>query len=321
MKWLCLLIGIFSWLTLSPAVFAQFSGSVGTEQVAITLDPQYPNPGDTVIATLEDYSVDTSGATRVWLVNGSEQTNLQNQRTVTFIAPAVGQSLALTAQLQFTDKPSVTASKTITPNYLDVIIEPQTYTPVFYSGRALPVHGGLVNLTALVSDASGLVNQSEYSYNWQLNGSSVYGGARKGGYRAQITVPYGRNSIVSVSVQDQTGATIARRLVNVPSVPVSLKFYELSTLYGLSDQAITDSIALIGNSTSIRAVPYYLDTRASLYSLFTKWEIDGTPITTGDDPFEISLRKQGVGNGRIDFEVRNTKELMQGDAASFTVTY
>lgn len=301
---------------------AQFSPDVMGDAVSIMLNPQFPSPEESVTATLDDYAIDSTGATIAWFQDGTEITQARNMRAITLIAPEAGQATRLNARLLFTSKPSIEASVVITPVYVDVIVEALTYTPVFYQGRALPVHGGLVNLTALIHNKTGLINPAGYTYNWQLNSNSVYGGPRTGNNRAQITVPYGRNSVVTLSVTDSAGKLIVRRTISVPSIEVDLEFYEVSTLYGLSQRALTAGIALIGNSTTIRAVPYNLDNRAVSGNLFTEWKINGVRTNPGDtDPFEISLKRQGMGSAAVSFKVRNLTELLQGDEQSFQVQF
>lgn len=301
---------------------AQLSTSIIGEGVRIATEPQYPSPGETVTATLDDYSINSSGASISWYFDGTEIQNARDKRMITFSADPNGRRTDIEVRLAFTNKPAQNAIHTIKPVYLDLIVEPQTYTPVFYQGRALPVHGSLVNLTALAHTETGMVATANYSYNWQLNGNSIYGGPQKGNNRAQITIPYGLDSIVTVTVQDQSGTIITRRLVSVPSVPVQIEFYEVSTLYGLSHRAIGTTMNLIGNSSTIRAVPYYLDTRAVNSSLFSEWSINGRKNQTiTNDPFEINLQRSGVGGAQISFKIRNLAELIQGDEASFQVKF
>jgi len=301
---------------------AQFSGTITGEAVSIRVSPQYPNPNETFTATLDDYAIDATGAVITWLQNGIEIPSTQNSRSITLRAPGAGDTIDVTARLQFTNKPSLEANVSITPVYVDVIVEPLTYTPIFYQGRALPVHGSLVNLTALIHNRTGLVNPAGFTYNWQLNSKSVYGGPRTGNNRAQITVPFGRSSIVTLSVTDNTDKLLVRRLISVPSVEVDLEFYEVSTLYGLSQRALLDTVTIVGNSSTFRAVPYNLDNRAVLRNLFTEWEINGLRTSTTDtDPFEISLKRQSAGDATIGFKVRNLTELLQGDEQSFRVEF
>lgn len=320
-----IIIGALFIIPLIPSTtHAQVGGDITGitgDGVAIVLDPQYPNPDEQVTATIDDYSMNNTGAVITWYFDGLSAPAVNNLRTITFTAPAVGTTMNVVARLTFPDGRTVESKRIITPLYLDFIIEPQTYTPAFYQGRALPTKGSLVYINALLQTQDGPVDSSKYSYTWTLNNKSVYGGARYGNSWAAITVPHGSASIVTIAVQDSSGTTVARKLFALPAVNVEIQFYEISTLFGLGTKAVTDSVILTGNSTSIKAVPYYLDTRAVSSNLFTEWRINNQKAQTGNnDPFEINLTGGVSGNAVVSFKLNNLNELLQSDERSFRVT-
>ena len=301
---------------------AQLNSGVAAGSLLITLEPAYPQPNEAVTATIDDYSLNASGATIIWSIDGVEAANVTNQRSIGLTAPELGKSVKISARLVMPGTFPVEASKVITPYYFDVIIEPQTYVPVFYQGRALPVFGSQVNVSALLHDKNGMVPAGDYTYNWQFNGNSIYGGAKKGTNRAQITIPYGNASIVAVTVQDKNGITVMRKLVSIPAKKVVLRFYEQNILYGLSKKSIGDTFRLVGNNTTIRAVPYNIDMRAGNRNLMTSWSIDGIKIPNQNtDPFEINLGRNTAGQAVVGFQVRNLATLLQGDERTFRVSF
>jgi hypothetical protein len=301
---------------------AQFNGNVSAGSLLITIEPEYPQPNEPITATIDDYSLNATGATIVWLIDGVEAVNVVNQRSIKLTAPALGKSMKIGARLVTPGKFPVDASKIITPLYFDLVVEPLTYTPVFYQGRALPVFGSQVNVTALLHDITGVVSPSNYTYTWQFNGTSIYGGPKNGTNRAQITVPYGNDSIVAVTIQDKSGVTVMRKLVSIPSKKVSLRFYEQNILYGLSKKSIGSTLHFVGNNTTIRAVPYNIDMRVGNQNFLTQWSIDGLKTNTGNtDPFEINLERQTSGQALVSFQVRNLVTLLQGDEQSFRVSF
>jgi hypothetical protein len=306
---------------LAPICYAQFTGDITGQGVSITLQPQYPNPGDTVTASIDDYAYGGGGGEIIWQRDGVELTDSKNQRTVTFTAGNVGEPMNISATVRFGNGQTFTAKQTITPNFLDIIIEPHTYTPVFYQGRGLPTLGSTVYVTALLSTGNGLVAASDYSYRWQLNGSSLQGGAVRGGYKTKIEIPYGLTSIVTVSVVDPAGNTVARGLVEIPSTDISIRFYEVSTLYGLMRKSIGEKLPFIGNSTTIRAVPYNLSLSSVDENLITKWSIDNREQSaSAKDPFEINLRRGSGNTSQVMFTLQHSTEFLQSKE-SFTVNF
>lgn len=316
---LILLVGFFC---LGNTASAQFDSSFIGDAVNITLSPQFPGPGDLVTVELDDYSIDSSGATISWILDGNEIPAYKNLRTISVISPTVGKTVTIEVRLIFSNKPTISAKTSIKPLYVDVIVEPQTYTSVFYQGRALPVHGSVINLTTLIQGSTGMFNPQEYTYNWQLNGKSIYGGPRAGNNRAQIVVPFGRNSLIGLTITSKSGEVVGRKVVSIPIQDVEVIFYENSTLYGLSERAIGESLTLVGNSSTIRAVPYYLDAQSISRSLFSEWKINNQVTNTETrDPFEINIQRQGDGEARVSFKIRNLSELLQGDEESFRVQF
>ncbi len=322
MRFFSLLLLLLLALPLSNSL-AQVGGSISDimgENVTIVLDPQYPNPGDQVTATIDDYALNGSGATITWFFDGLSAPSVSNSRTITFTAPPVETPLTIVARLTFRDGKKLEAKRILTPLYLDLIIEPQTYTPLFYNGRALPTKGSVVNINALLQNKRGPVNSADYSYSWTLNNKSVYGGARPGGNWAQITVPHGQNSVITIAVQDKNNNTVARKLVAIPTSELDVQFYEINSLLGLGQKAITSEFFMTGNSASIKAIPYYLDTRAINDNLFTKWSINNRTVTTiNSDPFEINLERGLTGSAVVSFKMRNLSELLQSDESSFQI--
>ena len=303
-------------------ISAQVSSDIVGDSIKINLDQQYPNPGQGVTATLDDYAINNTGASIAWFADGKNIVNTNDSRSITFTAPGVGQSMEITVKLISSSGQTLTAKQVIKPVYLDLIIEPQTYTPVFYEGRALPVNGSIINLNALLGNETGLVDTSKYTYNWVLNNNSVYGGPRKGNSWAQISIPYSKEALVSVTVQDRSGVTIARKTVRIPIKNVGLEFYEVNTLYGLSNKAVGNTLTLIGNSTSIRAVPYNLDKRVAGSGLFSQWSINSQVVNNpNNDPFLINLTRSTGQKATVGFKLRNLDELVQGDEKSFSVQF
>lgn len=320
---------LFGTLLLLPLIPITTHAQIGSDITSITgagvtivLEPQYPNPGDQVTASIDDYSMNNTGAVITWYFDGLSAPSVTNLRTITFTAPEIGKTMTVVARLTLPGGQIVESKRLISPLYLDLIIEPQTYTPAFYQGRALPTKGSLVYINALLQTKNGPVDSLKYSYSWTLNNKSVYGGARSGNSWAAITVPHGSASIITIAVQDESGTTVARKLFTLPSVNVEVQFYEINTLLGLSTRAVADSVILASNSTSIKAVPYYLDTRSVNNNLFTQWSVNNQIIQTeNNDPFEINLNRGVSGNAVVSFKIRNLNELLQSNERSFSVTF
>jgi len=281
--------------------------------LSIVLSPEFPNPGEIVTATIDDYSIGGTGNAISWRINGETQTDANNHRSITFDAPRAGESLTVSASLSGTSG-SHNTSRTITPYFLDLVVEPQTYTPYFYKGAAMPIFGSQVLLTALLHTQNGPVDASQYTYRWRLGTAVVNGGPVRGGFQTYVTLPQGRNHTISVDVQNNSGTIIARKTINIPVVDIEVQFYEYDALYGLHNRALRNGQPFVGSNMNIQAVPYYMDNLRSVSEYNMEWRVNNrlTGIVS-DNPLEINL---GANTQSINFKIRNTKALLQGGEAS-----
>lgn len=302
-------------------VAAQVSVPAVTSGPRITLSPQFPAPGDRVTATLEDQSGVVDQSTIAWKLGTTSLPETANARSISFVAgePMVGQTIS--ASLAPRGGQSIVVNETFTPRYLDLIVEPQTYVPPQYPGRPLPSHASQVRVSAVLNGKNGLENPDAFNYLWKLNNTVIGGGQQRGGDQIVYTVPHGRSHTISVEISNQSGQTVARRGVTIPVAEVTVQLYESSPLYGLGTRVVSNPVRMIGTSMTLEAVPYYLDTRALTGNLYTAWELNGRKVSSSNSAFELTLERRGQGNGKVEFEVRNLNELLQGDKVNTTIAF
>jgi len=98
---------------------------------------------------------------------------------------------------------------------------------------------------------------------------------------------------------------------------------EGNSLLGLSHIVASNPLFMIGNSTTIRAVPYNLDVFADSTLLFTEWRLDNVRQEVNvRDPFEISVVSNGFsGSTRVNFKLRHLEALIQGGERNLTIQY
>lgn len=310
---------------LAPDALAQGNNMIyGNQSLSIDLSPLYPSPEEPFTATINDYALPVSSTGIRWFIDGKLQDTEVNERKISATAKAVGQKTTIEAVLTLASGGTISVKRVINPVYLDIIIEPQTRTPAFYKGRALPSIDSLVNATALINGNA--ISPNDLLYSWRLNDQALSGGTMRGKNIVTFTMPRGRFATLSLDVQNLNGETISRHIFDLPSVSPDLSFYATSPLYGLTTKAIRDTIPLISDSFSIRAEPYYLDLRTYNDPDLLEWKLNGVRSAGGsDNPYEITLAKNESlvlgGKTTINFHVRNTTQVLQGAQASFVVSY
>lgn len=310
-------IFIFAPLSFS---LAQINSSLINQEPSIDLEPQYPSPNQTFTASLNDYSL-AAGATSIrWEVDGEVVSSAQNSRSISLTSKAVGKSTVISVTIGQASGGSQTIRRTITPVYLDIVLEAQTRTPAFYLGRALPSLGSTINATAILSGYP--TPTSDLLFTWRLNNTVIDGGALRGKNRASFEVPLGQQPLLTVDITKLNGEVVMRKTIAFPSVNPTILFYETSTLYGMRNKQVTD-LSLVGLSTSVQAEPYYLNLLTYNNPEFLEWEIDGITSNQGvGNPYEITLgRDSGTGRSEVNFHVRSLSDLLQGGEGSFRVNY
>ena len=210
---------------------------------------------------------------------------------------------------------------TIKPVYLDVIFEPQTRVPDFYQGRSLPSIGSLVNATALLNVGS--TNNSQFVYTWQINRQVIEGGPIRERNQVSFEMPMGNSAILSLRVTDLNGNVLANRAILLPSVEPRISFYEVSPLFGINQKPFDTNLPLIGNSVTVQAEPYYLDSRVYNDPDIKEWKINNTPSNyTGGNPYQVTLQRAGEsGVSRLNFHVRDTTQVLQGAEANIQINF
>lgn len=303
---------------------AQFTGNLLVESdVSLELQPAFPEPEKPVSITVSDIRSGGYGSAIKWYLDGVAIPNANNQRVVQITAGKAGTQQTIEATLTSQNGIVSKVKAVIKPIYVDVIVEPQTHVPDFYQGRSLPSVGSNVNLTALLSDGKKILTNN-YIYTWRVNNAVLEGGPIRGRNQTSFTAPQDEDVIISLQVSSLDGEIIASRAFTVPAVLPELHFYEINTLYGVSHKAIISEYNLIGNSTTLVAEPYYLDSRIFNYPDISVWNIGREEVSqnNANNPYEITLERTGKsGSLSVGFHVRSTDILLQGARDSIKINF
>ena len=316
------LVSIFIFLFLPIFVtHAQIGASIAEPGISIKITPTYPEPDTAFTASLDDYSSIDRVTNIAWKVDGEVQQSAANLRELNLRSMDGGQSTVIEAVVTYSTGRTQTIKQTVTPRYLDIIVEAQTKTPSFYLGRSLPSADSTVNLTAVLSNTA--IANGNLLYTWRLNNTVIGGGAQRGKNKTSITTPAGTAFLIGLEVSTLTGEILARRTVSVPSVSPTLHFYEKSSLYGLSNRSVS-SLNLTGDSITMQAEPYNLAIETYNLPDLVEWKINGAVVRNpNQNPYEITLTadNQTFSASTIDFHVRNLSSLLQGVRGQFKLNF
>lgn len=300
--------------------YAQSFG-IGDQGLSIDLEPSFPNPHSEVTLNLNDYSLPAQVTGIIWKIDGKVLSGTANNRSVTIETKAAGEETTIEAVVELSGRTLISTKRVIKPVYLDIVVEPQTKTPAFYQGRALPSIGSKVNLTALISGNN--TPQSDLLYTWKVDNIVIERGTTRAKNKVTIDTPNGYFFLVTLDVTTIAGESVMSRTVSIISVNPQIHFYESNTLYGIKNIPVTN-FNMIGNSATIQAEPYYLDILTYNKPDLIEWEIDGNKNENSSyNPYAITLaRPQDTsGASEINFHVRNLTQLLQGARGGFQVNF
>jgi len=312
---------VVTFLSAPFMTHAQFPSTLTQENTStITSLPRHPEPGETVTLTLNDYSINTNGATTRWFVNGVMVS--ENERSLQLNAGALGNSTAVIVRTSLPNGTTLEAAHTVTPIRVDMLIEADTLTPAFYKGRSIPSSGSLVRVTAI--PFTGVDRDPEtYSYTWKVKDKVQTGGSQYGGNSVTFTSGFERNMEVSVDIIDTDGTIITSETIYVPLSDPELHYYEINPLRGMSEFAIGGGFTFVGDEIRVRAEPYFISSSLLNENPHREWKLNGSTIKNpSGDLQEITLRKQGdSGSFQLEFHIRNLKQLLQGVKKSVTISF
>ena len=79
----------------------------------------------------------------------------------------------------------------------------------------------------------------------------------------------------------------------------------------------------IGNTMTIQAEPFFLDTRVYNDPDVAEWEINSLKTDNGArNPYEITLQRAvTAGQTNVNFHVRSLQEVLQGSEDSITINF
>ena len=289
------------------------------ETAYLELIPRNPEPREFVEVSLNAYSIDMSGASITWYVDGVRQPESDNEYSTNVLVGNLGSTVRVVAEIYRQGRPSLSVSKSIIAQTVDLIIEPQTSTPFFYKGKSLPAPDEEVRAVAVPHTTS----SETYTYTWKLGQEVLGGNSTRGRNVVTFTMPR-RETILSVTVTDATGARVGGRAIRLNPNNPEVYFYEENPLRGMRQNAVLENLTLPqGSETTIHAGVYNLaadifESDARLY-----WTLNDEKITTfNDSGRSLTLQNSGgAQNVEVGFFAQNKSSLTQFVDDSFMLFF
>lgn len=292
-----LVLGIVSFVyALIPYAYALES------YVSIDIEPTYPTVGETVTISVSSFAFDMNRAYITWHEDGvyrSEGTGLNTFRVKSGNA---GVTKTISATIVSPDNETITKTIRFTPGgSVDLLWEaPQTYTPPFYRGKALPASGAFVKVVAVphILTETSRIATNDLIYTWSRNDFKRDVRNQSGYGKSTLTMKKNLllpNETIAVEALSQNSAHGASAAIAIPEVEPQIIMYQDHPLYGVQYQTALETV-LEGNSEKsesilLAAEPFFFSlTNNTLSSLTFDWSINGNSIAPNwENPNRISL--------------------------------
>lgn len=251
---------------------AQYSSN----DIALTLSPEFPEPNQTVYASISSFSVDLSRASTGWYIDGKLVQSGVDKKTFTFTSPPSGRTATLSIIIITSDGARIEKKETIASSELDILWEaPDSYVPPFYRGKALPAPEAVIKVVAV---PSGGAEPENLVYSWRRGFKNIPDAS---GYGKQAFAF--RNSYLSTVEEIEVTATsvdrsyAAQKQLRLNTVPPKVIVYQDDPERGvLRNEAFSSSRPISAQELILVAEPYYFSPRdAASRQLSYQWVVDG----------------------------------------------
>jgi len=310
------LLSIFFVLCIATSVHAQGIGS--TEPITVLINPEHPRPYQSISISPRSTVLNLSASTVVITVNGSEVE--RGSGAVVGYARMGGPGEHTTVSVTVTsDGRTYSKQVVLRPADVSLIIEPVSTTHPFYKGAGLVSSEGRVRLVAVpdIRTAPGSpVAAQNLIYTWRLGNRILESASGIGKSTIEATAPVRyRDATISVTVTTQDSAIVAHAQSVISPIDPVIRIYRNDPLLGpLFDTALTNSITMLSDEETYRAVPYHFSSVPAL-----TWQVNS--VASGGDP-DITVRSSGTGAGSALLSVSaKGNELFQSADTSLTVRF
>jgi hypothetical protein len=263
------------------------------EQFSFTITPNNPTLGDEVLIKAISYGSDISNKNISWYKNNILEESGLGQNTFSFTLDTINENTNIRAEIS-TNSGIIKRDFSFNGGSIDLLIEPQTFTPPFYKGKSWPTLGSLIKIVAIPDIyINGIKKESnDFSYNWEINGENL-----SGGYAYNKNVMYYEPGLLEESLQISLSVSPTDSGLEISTLkdislkkPLIANYLHSSTLGILFNSMLIGSFNIEIDEFQIKTIPYFFSNK-DVESLIYKRTVSG--IETNDFGDNITLRVEG----------------------------
>jgi len=325
-----LFLVIMLFLGISTFAFGQSAATAVQDSLQMSVSPQTPNAGDSVTITLSSFSMNLDSSKVTWYVDGVAGQEGTGLTTLTIAAKAAGQMTTVKAVVETPDGATTDASVDIIPAGVDLVIEPTSYVPPFYKGKAIFTNQGSVRIVAIpnVIENGQKISSKNLIFDWQQDDAAMPSASGMGDDSITVDGSVPINDInIAVNVLDSSGNLVAQSSKVISADDPQVLVYENSPLYGiLFNKAISGNYYLgQKNELDLIAKPYFFNLTSDSGSDSTyKWLVNGNFVEPSGRTNELILKQVNnnlAGTAAITLTANNNVRIFQYATDDFNVNF
>lgn len=321
----------FCFPLLAGAQTAPPLGGTYTAGMSLEVTPEIPPPFGRVLAQIKSFSIDLDRATTTWYVNDAIVFSGIGKKQLSFSVGGVGTYTNLEVVVLDSRFGTTTRRVVFKPLSVDFLWEsPDSYTPPFYKGKALPSSQARIKIVAIPHDALPGKNDSDpdtFVYTWKKDDRFRDFNAQSGYGRRTLDFVLSLFDVtptIAVRVESSDKETIGVGEITIGRTDPAVFLYEDRPLQGIwYESAIEEDFRMGNNESSVIAEPYYFsvpnnpDTDVSY-----RWRIGDDTLPVGSGRVVVlGAPASGSGGSSVSVTISHAVKILQGAAKTFMLQF
>ena len=283
------------------------------EVVDVTVNPEKPEPNQTISTRLSEVLVDLDASDIYWYLDDEIQKHGIGEKSFSFTAGESDEKTVLDVIIMIPDGRRIDLQKIIEPIEVDLLWEASTYTPPFYRGKALPTYKSPIKVVAIPSIKN---STTKFIYSWSIDNLNNIAGAS--GYNQTRFSTFGNRAgysrKINVSAVSFDKSKKMKKSIKITSIDPELVLYENNSLMGiLFNNSLNNTKDITKNEFSVKAEPYFVN-KGEMNDVQYEWAINTNRIESGekrDKTITFIKPEDGSGKALLEAAVKNTLNTYQ----------
>ncbi len=306
-------------------------GGTYTAGMSLEVVPEIPKPFERVFAQIKSFSIDLDRATTTWYVNDTLVLSGKGKKQLSFNVGGVGTFTDLRVVVIDAGFGTTTRSIVFKPITVDFLWEsPDSYTPPFYRGKALPSPESKIKIVAIPHDAAVGKNDSSptaFVYTWSKDGKFRDFNTQSGYGKRALTFAlslFDNAPTIGVEVSSLNKDSVGESEITIQKTEPFLLLYEDRPLHGIwYESAVSEDFKMQNSESSLVAEPYFFSVPNHPNSdVSYRWRIgnDTLPDGTGRTVV-LSAPNSGGVESSVSVSASHIKKILQSATKSFMLQF